>query len=72
MSEETKKTPAKPSPAIDGKFKVVGVEPGIIVTKKFGDVDLRTVSLEQADLLVKAGFRYLEKVEGKTAAAEKK
>lgn len=72
MSEEIKKTPAKPSPAIEGKFKVVGVEPGIIVTKKFGEVDLRKVSLDQAEELVKAGFRYLEKVEGKAAAAEKK
>jgi hypothetical protein len=59
---ETKETP-KLSPALNGKFEAVGVAPGVIVTKKYGDVDLRTLSLEKAELLVKNGFRYLRKIE---------
>lgn len=72
MSQEAKKENPKPSPAIEGKFKVVGVVPGVIYSKKFGNVDLRTVSLDQAETLVKAGFRYLEKIENKPVAAEKR
>lgn len=54
---------AKPSPQISGFYKVVGVAPGIIVTKKHGDVDLRSISLEKAHALHKDGFRYLKKIE---------
>lgn len=53
----------KLSPALQGKFEAVGVLPGVIVTKKYGDVDLRNISLATAETLVKDGFRYLKKVE---------
>lgn len=68
---DTKETP-KPSPHIEGKFKVVGVLPGIVVTKKFGDVDLRTVSLETAEALHKDKFPYLQKIEKQAEKAVEK
>lgn len=72
MTDEAKKENPKPSPAIEGKFKVVGVVPGVIYSKKFGEVDLRNVSLEEAEKLVKGGFPNLEKIENKPVAAEKR
>lgn len=66
-----KKQVEKPSPHIAGKFEVVGVLPGVIVTKKHGDVDLRTISAEMADTLVKEGFRYLKRVEKQAKEVEK-
>ncbi len=72
MSEK-KETP-KLSPALEGKFEAVGILPGIVTGKKFGTVDLRTLSLEKAQKLVEAGFPYLKKVEKapKAEAAEGK
>lgn len=73
MSEK-KETP-KLSPALEGKFKNVGVLPGVITGKKYGTVDLRTISLEKAEELVKKGFPYLQKIEKEpktTSTAEKK
>lgn len=61
MSEK-KETP-KMSAALEGKFQVVGVLPGVVAGKKFGMVDLRTISLEKAEKLVKEGFPYLKKIE---------
>lgn len=61
MSEK-KETP-KLSPELDGKFIAVGVLPGVITGKKYGTVDLRTISLEKAEKLVKEGFPYLKKIE---------
>lgn len=72
MSEKKKETP-KLSPAIEGKFVAVGVLPGVIYTKKYGNVDLRTISLELAEKLAADDkFRYLKKVEkeSKTSAPE--
>lgn len=67
---ETKDTP-KLSPALQGKFEAVGVLPGVIAGgKKFGTVDLRTVSLAKAEKLVEAGFPYLKKAEKVTKASE--
>jgi hypothetical protein len=60
MSE--KETP-KLSPALDGKFIAVGVLPGVITGKKYGTVDLRTISLAKAEKLVNEGFPYLKKIE---------
>lgn len=57
----------KPSPALDGKYKVVGVVPGEVYVPGTGRVDLRTISLAEADELMKAGFPYLEKVEAKAS-----
>ena len=72
MSEK-KETP-KLSPVLEGKFEAVGVQPGIVAGKKFGTVDLRTISLEKAEALVKEGFPYLKKIEkqSKSEAAEGK
>ncbi len=61
MSE--KKEAPKLSAALTGKYEAVGVLPGVIYTKKYGDVDLRTISLERAAKLVDEGFKYLRKVE---------
>lgn len=58
----------KLSPALEGKFEAVGVVPGVITGKKFGTVDLRTLSLAKAEELVKAGFPYLKKIEKATKA----
>lgn len=73
MSEK-KETP-KLSAALEGKFEAVGVLPGVITGKKYGTVDLRTISLEKAQKLVEAGFPYLKKVEkvpkAETADAKK-
>ena len=49
-----------PSPEIAGKFMVVGVEPGEVVTVTHGRVDLRTIDLATATALVATGnFPYL-------------
>jgi len=50
----------EPSPEIKGKFRVVNTEHPCIMFKSI--VDLRSVSLEEAEELVKQGFGYLEKV----------
>jgi|GEM_PF-2260062 len=59
---------AKPSPALEGKFEIVGVEPGLINFPELGNVDLRSVSLEVAEQLYADNCPYLKKV----AVAEKK
>lgn len=53
---------ATQSKALDGFYKVVGVEPGQVHTLKFGTVDLRAITLKQADKLFEAKFPYLQKV----------
>lgn len=62
---EKKETP-KLSPALEGKFEAVGVVPGIVTGKKFGTVDLTSISVEKAEELVKSGFPYLKKIEKPT------
>jgi len=52
---------SKASPHLAGKFKVVGVQPGEVVTRN-EVVDLRTISLAKAEELFKRGFRYLERI----------
>ncbi|WBL42376.1 hypothetical protein PBT90_16695 [Algoriphagus halophytocola] len=69
MSDKKKET-AKLSPAIEGKFEAVGVLPGVIYTKKYGNVDLRTISLEMAEKLAADDkFRYLRKITKESKAA---
>jgi hypothetical protein len=68
MSE--KKDTPKMSAALEGKFEVVGVLPGVIAGKKYGTVDLRTISLAKAEQLVKDGFPYLKKIEKAAKVAE--
>ena len=57
-----------PSAHLNGKFEVVGVLPGVV---QFGrqTVDLRKVSLEDAEKLYQAKFPYLKKVEKTTKQA---
>lgn len=51
------------SPAIEKHYKVVGVKPGIVAVKG-REYDLRTISLEEADLLhAKGNFPYLQKLD---------
>ncbi|GAB2553100.1 hypothetical protein [Rufibacter soli] len=53
----------KASHHLEGKFKVVGVIPGIVNVHGVGEVDLRDITLEQAERLHTQGFRYLRKVQ---------
>ena len=50
------------SPSLARKFRVVGVQPGRVVTQHHGTVDLRTISLELAEVLFAEGFPYLERI----------
>lgn len=53
----------QPSPALAGHFAVVGTVPGRVMTTTHGLVDLREISLEQAQELHATGnFQYLEPV----------
>lgn len=52
----------KISKHIESKYKVIGVVPGKVVTKNNNVVDLRTISMEEADKLFNDGFPYLELV----------
>ena len=68
MSE--KKEAPKLSATLIGKFESVGVQPGVIYTKKYGNVDLRTISLGMAEkLAADESFRYLKKIEKEPKAA---
>jgi hypothetical protein len=55
----------KASPALEGKFEVIGVVPGLINVPHYGNVDLRSVSLELAEKLYADGCPYLKKVADK-------
>lgn len=52
------------SPAIADHYKVVNTDSPILHSK-IGDVDLRKITLEQADRIFKNGTRYLEKIKTK-------
>ncbi len=54
------------SPHLSNKFRVVGVVPGRVVTRRHGTVDLRTITLELAQTLYDEGFPYLQPI-GRTA-----
>jgi len=55
------------------KYKLVTIRPGKYNFQKFGEVDLRTISLEKADAIVARGFQYLQlSDEGKKAMAKAK
>jgi hypothetical protein len=54
---------AEASKALDGHYKVVGIQPGRVATLTHRTVDLRTIDLATAHELFKSGkFPYLEKV----------
>ncbi len=56
--------PPTASAALDGKYTVVGTQPGRVATLTHGIVDLATISLAQAEELVATGkFPYLVRVE---------
>lgn len=46
------------------KYKVIGIVPGKVKTKKYGIIDFSSanVSEELCEALVKEGFQYLEKI----------
>lgn len=55
-----------PSPNIAGAYEVVNTEwPIILNAYQQKDVDLRKITLEQADEMFKAGSRYLRKIAAK-------
>ena len=54
-----------PSPAIEGKFEIVNTE-FPIYHSKIGEIDFRTISIEQAEELVKTESRYIKKKGSKT------
>jgi hypothetical protein len=47
------------------KYRLVGVEPGPIVTRQFGELNFadENLSVEKLDKLYEAGFRFLDKVQ---------
>lgn len=51
----------EPSPAIEGRFRVVNTHLPILHSK-IGKIDFRTITLEQAEALVSAGTSYLVKL----------
>lgn len=66
------KTNFTPSPALDGKFKVVNTDLPILLNTKIGDIDLRTISLEDAERLYKLDSYYLQKLPEKKVIANTK
>lgn len=80
MKEEVKKTETEtetldrlkkenpPSEHLKNKFEVIGVVPGIVHWKG-SKYDLRKITAETADILVKDGFKYLKKVETESKPA---
>lgn len=50
------------SKAIEGKYQVINTHLPKLESR-IGLVDFRTISLDQAERLVKAGTRYLRKIE---------
>lgn len=56
---------AKPSPHLEGKFRIVGTEPGEVYTPtRHRTVDLRTITAEVAEELVASGrCQFLERIE---------
>lgn len=51
----------KLSPELEGKFEVINTTSPVLHSR-IGDVDFRTMTLEQAGDLMKSGTRYLKKV----------
>lgn len=49
------------SPELEGKFEVINTTSPVLHSR-IGDVDFRTMTLEQAEELIKSGTRYLKKV----------
>ncbi len=55
------------------KYKVIGVKPGKVITRKFGTLDFSkdNIPVEKCDKLYESGFPYLEKIEKKAVTADK-
>ena len=45
------------------KYKLVGIELGTHYFPVFGKVDLTQISLEEAEAMIKLGFKFLQPVE---------
>jgi len=67
MSEQKKKIPEL-SKALEGKYELIGVQPGVIRFPNLGEIDFTRATLEQAEEVLKhpKGQKYLKKVEAST------
>jgi hypothetical protein len=56
------------------KYKVIGVKPGKIHTRKFGIIDFSkdSIPVEKCDKLYESGFPYLEKIKTTATTVIKK
>ncbi len=54
----------KISPELEGKFVVINTTSPVLHSR-IGDVDFRTMTLAQAEELIKSGTRYLKRVKEK-------
>lgn len=61
-----------PSPAISGFYEVVNTHYPNLINTKIGDVDLSTISIEDAHKLYEAGTDYLKKLSPKKITANPK
>ena len=59
-----KKQPFTLSPELEGKFEVINTTSPVLHSR-IGDVDFRTMTVDQAEKLVKDGTRYLRAVPAK-------
>jgi hypothetical protein len=50
------------------KYKLVGLQPGVVVTRQFGEIDFSKQELDIAklDKLYQSGFPFLEKIKPAT------
>jgi len=46
-------------PEVSAKYKLVGLSPGKYQFANYGELDLTTIDLKEADALVRIGFPYL-------------
>lgn len=56
---------------IAGSYEVVNTTSPILESR-IGRIDFRTITKEKAEALIKAGTRYLRKIEKKTSTAKEK
>lgn len=61
----------KLSSCLQGKYELIGIEPGELFHPKVGHVDLRIATEKQADKLIAAGCKYIVKKATAKASASK-
>lgn len=72
MNKKENKLERKLPADVAKKYKCKIIRPGKFNFKNFGEIDLRTISVEKADKLVENGFPYLEFSEEAKADQEAK